>query len=340
MPARLLLCSLAILVSGVSLGFARSAASPSASLNGVVYSEATNQRIRHATVWFCDASGNRLQESISTDSGEFSFVGIPAGTFLLKVEAADYVPASVQVDVNFGTQHGVSIFLKPVEPSAKKPRGDSAISAHELSISESARALMDSGKQKLYGDKKPAEALRDFQTAVAKAPDYYEACYQIGMANLALQNSVEAEKNLQKAVELSDQTFADADFALATLLLARHDAMRGEPLLLRGLDLDPNSWSGFFQLGKLELYRNHLDAALVAAEKARTLAPEQALVYRLLSLIHMRQHNDSAAVADLDAYIRLDPDSPDGLTAKRIRADTQSRIDKAHGAPLAAANAH
>ena len=54
----------------------------------------------------------------------------------------------------------------------------------------------------------------------------------------------------------------------------------------------------------------------------------------------MRQHNDSAAVADLDAYIRLDPDSPEGLTAKKIRSDTQSRIDKAKAAPLAAANHH
>jgi Flp pilus assembly protein TadD len=313
-------------------------ATPSANLNGIVYSEATNQRILHAEVWLCDPGGNRLQESITTDSGEFSFVGIPAGDYQLKVQAPGFVSASVQVDVNFGTPHGVSVFLKPIKQSSKKVHGVTAISAHELSIPESARALMEAGKHKLYAEKKPAEALKDFQAAVAKAPNYYEAYYQMGMTNLALQNAAEAEASLQKAVELSGQDFADADLALATLWLTRHDSTRGEPLLLHGLELDPNSWSGFFQLGKLELYRNHLEAAVSAAEKAKALAPDQAPIYRLLSLIHLRQHNDSAVLADLDAYIQLDPNSPEGLTAKKIRLDTQLRIDKARTVPLAAAN--
>jgi tetratricopeptide (TPR) repeat protein len=334
--SRLQLLGLRPVVLGALLGLALPAAGAAATVSGVVYSETTNQRILHAAVWLCDGGGNRLQESITSDSGEFTFAGIPTGEFLIQVEAPNYISSSVEVEVNFGTQHGVSVFLRPVKASAKKAPGNPVISAHELAMPAPARALMESGKKKLYGERKPGEALKDFQAAASKAPDYYEAYYQIGMCHLALKNPSEAEHNLEKAVQLSEESFSDADLALATLWLGRHDALRGEPLLLRGLELDPNSWSGFFQLGKLELYRNHLDAALAAAVKARELAPEQALVYRLLSLIHLRQQDDPAVVADLDAYLRLDPDSAEGLTAKRIREDAQLRIEKARAAAPAA----
>jgi len=70
----------------------------------------------------------------------------------------------------------------------------------------------------------------------------------------------------------------------------------------------------------------HLDAALDAARHAEALAPQQPSVYHLLSLIHLRQKNYPAAIADLDAYIRLDPESPDGQTAKQIRADAQRKL--------------
>jgi tetratricopeptide (TPR) repeat protein len=116
-------------------------------------------------------------------------------------------------------------------------------------------------------------------------------------------------------------TYVDAVLALAVLLLGRHDSVDGEPLLRRGLELNPNSWVG---------YRMRLEAALDAAKTAESLAPQQPKVYRLLSLIHLRQKNYQAALADLDAYIRLDPDSPEGRTAKQIRADTQRQLETAH----------
>jgi hypothetical protein len=314
-------------LAALAAGLVPAAASPSANLAGVVYSEATNQRIPHASVWLCDDGGTRMTESVTTDNGEFAFPGLRAGAYILKITAPGYVPLEMNVDVNFGTEHGISIFLKPVGKSAKEQPADPSISAHELSMPAAARKLVDSGKKKLYAGNNANEALRDFQAAVAKAPGYYEAYYQIGMVCLSLQKPADAEKNLQTSVTLSNQTYPDAVLALAILLLGRHDSADGEPLLRRGLELNPNSWVGYYELGKLELYRMHLEPALEAAHTAQSLAPQQPKVYRLLSLIHLRQRNYQAALADLDAYIRLDPDSPEGLTAKQIRADTQRQLE-------------
>ncbi len=306
------------------------AANPSANLNGVVYSEATNQRIAHASVWLCDDGGNRLLESVTTENGEFSFPGLRAGAYILKITAPGFLPLELNVDVNFGTEHGISVFLKPAGKSAKGQSTDPSISAHELSMSAAARKLVDAGKKKLYAGNNAESALRDFEAAVAKAPDYYEAYYQMGMACLSLQKPGDAENNLRTSVALSKQSYPEAVLGLAILLLGRHDATEGEPLLRHGLELNPKSWVGFYELGKLELYRMRLEPALEAAKTSESLAPQQPKVYRLLSLIHLRQKNYQAALTDLDAYIRLDPDSPEGKTAKQIRADTQRQLETPH----------
>jgi len=324
---------LLLFLSASALCLALPARTLAATLYGNVYSESTNQGIMHAAVQLCDAGGTHLQDSVTDDSGKFVFAGIPTGGYILKVFSPGYLPSDTEVTLDFATGHGVTVFLRPAGGKSSHVAGAPAISEHELSMPAAARKSMDAGQKKLYAEKNPAGALLDFQAAVAKAPEYYEAFYQMGLTYLALQNPAEAEKSLQAAVTVSQEKFADADLALASLWLSRHDGARGEPLLLHGLDLKPDSWSGYFQLGKLELHRNHLDAALQAAKKAQSLAPEQAMTYRLLSLIHMRQKNDPATLADLDAYLRLDPDSPEAATAKKIRADIQQRQADAGTSP-------
>jgi Flp pilus assembly protein TadD len=318
------------LLSALFGGIVHAAANPSANLNGVVYSEATNQRVAHASVWLCDDGGNRLLESVTTENGEFSFPGLRAGAYILKITAPAFVPLEMNVDVNFGTEHGISVFLKTAGKSSKERPPDPSISAHELSMPAASRKLVDSGKKKLYAANNAEGALRDFEAAVSKAPDYYEAYYQMGMACLSLQEPAEAEKNLRTSVALSNQSYPETVLALAILLLGRHDSAEGEPLLRRSLELSPKSWVGYYELGKLELYRMRLESSLDAAKTAELLAPQQPKVYRLLSLIHLRQKNYQAALADLDTYIRLDPDSPEGKTAKQIRADTQRQLETSH----------
>ena len=296
-----------------------------AGIVGVVYSEGSNERVVHASVWLWTAGGVLMSEAVTTDRGEFAF-NVPDGAYILKIAADGFTPLEMDVTADFHSSKGIAIFLRPAGKSAGQAPADSVMSAHELSMPASARKLADSGKKKLYASQNPEAALHDFQLAVAKAPDYYEAYYQIGMAYLSLKNPAKAETNLQKSVDLSNQSYAEAMLVLAILQLGHHDSA-GEPLLRRCLELNPNSWVGQYELGKLELYRMHIDAALAAAAKAEALAPDQPKVYHLLSLVHLRQKNYKAAIADLDAYIRLDPDSPDSQTAKHIRADAERKID-------------
>lgn len=298
------------------------------SLSGTIYAEGTNAPIARAGVNLCDSGGSLLQQSSSNDDGEFSFQGLAPGRYLLKVQATGFEIETVHVDLSFTSQRGFTVLLKAISDGSAPASAVTSISAHELAMPEPARLLFAAGKKKFYMEKNAQGALQDFKSAAEKAPDFYEAYYLAGLASLSLQNTAAAETYFQKSVDLSGKQFADADIALATLLLQRGEIQQGEPLLRQGLALNPRSWQGQFALGEFEAGRGHLEPALAAAVQAATLAPAQPVVYRLLAVVHLRQKDYPALLADLDAYLRLDPDSAAGRRAKELRAQTEFNLAK------------
>jgi tetratricopeptide (TPR) repeat protein len=317
---------LAVLFSVAHPKLVRASDSPVVAVTGTIFSDANNARIANAAAALCDAGGAVLRESTADDSGQFSFQGLRPGRYILRVQANGFQSAELYLDLNAASQHGLFVTLKPMRNVDQLNSGGVTVSARELAIPEAARELLDSGKKKLYSEKNGEAALRDFQSAIKTSPSFYEAYYLAGMAYLSLQNSAEAEKHFRKSVDLSQKKYADADIALGSLLLQRGEEHPGEELLRQGLASNPHSWPGQFALGELELTRGHVEPALAAAEQAAELAPAQPVVYRLLAIIHLRQKNYSALVADLDAYLQLDPDSPAGLRAKELRARAEKQI--------------
>ena len=186
---------------------------------------------------------------------------------------------------------------------------------------------MESGKKKVYTDKSVQAGLADFQQAVAIAPAYYEAYYQIALAGLLLGQRDLAEKSFRKAIEVSGDTYGDANIGLGTALLDKRDFYEGEKTIRRGIELSPDSWLGHYELGRALLNQDRIEDAEKAALQARSLAPNAAVIYRLLSNVHLRQKNYPAVLNDIDAYLKLDPNSPAGIRAKQMREEVQQKIE-------------
>jgi Tfp pilus assembly protein PilF len=300
--------------------------------SGMVLAEGNNQRIEHVVVRLCDGGGNLLEQAITPESGEFSFRGLQRGHYILTFQANEYQSTDFQLDLSYTSDKGITIYMKPVRTKPLAVSPGSSVSVHELSIPEEARNLVKSGKKKLYVNKNAAAALQDFEQAVAKAPGYYEAFGEIAMAYLTMSKPDQAQENFRKSIELSHDTYGDSDVGLGTLLIEKGDIEAGEKAIRRGVELNPNSWMGFYELGKLDLNRAYLDPALKSAERAKSLAPNVPIIYRLLANIHMRQKDYTALIRDLDAYIKLDPDSPAGVRAAQMRDQVVQEVAK-HGQP-------
>jgi len=305
------------------------------SLTGTVFSEKSKRTINQAAVHLCDTGGNLLQQTITNDSGEFDFRQIKRSNYILTIDAPGYQPYTDHVELSYTSDRGISIYLIPIpgDPAASSPAGN--VSAHEMSMPQKARDLMASGEKKLYSDKNPQAALTDLQQAVSVAPAYYEAYYQIGMAYLTLGTKADAEKNFQKSVEVSNDKYGEPVIGLASFLIDTGDLAKSETMTRHGLELSPNSWFGHYQLGRILFTENKLADAEKSADQARSLAPNAAIIYRLLSNIHLTQKNYPALVQDLNAYIKLDPDSPAGVRAKEIRKQVQENVSKGKLTPAA-----
>jgi tetratricopeptide (TPR) repeat protein len=300
---------------------------------GNVYYGSDYNAAKNVTVNLYDGDRVFIESQTTSDDGQFRFGGLKRAAYTLTIQVQDYEPVSLNVDVSMSSDKGLAIYLKPI---IKKPASSPSrtVSVHELSMPSKARESMDSGIKHLYQEKNARAALAEFQQALSLAPTYYEAAYQVAMAELTLGNRSEAETSFRKAIELSDKKYPQALVGLGGVLLDRGDVADAEPPIRKGLQIEPSLWLGHYELGRALLLQKHFPDALSSAEQARTLAPTVPIVYRLLSNIHLAQKNYPALLTDLETYITLDPDSPAGLRAKQLRDQLQhQRLSPASATP-------
>jgi tetratricopeptide (TPR) repeat protein len=277
----------------------------------------------------------QLETQETSDTGDFRFSGLKRATYTIGINTSGYQPMTLNVDISQASDKSVAIYLKPILREQDSPKA-SSISTHELSMPTRALELMQSGKEKLYQANDAAGGLADFRQAISVAPGYYEAHYQAAMAYLTLGKGEEAEKSLRKSVEVSGDKYGEADVGLGTVMLDRGSFSDAEKIIRRGIQLNPNFWLGHYELGRALLNEKRISEAQTSAEHARLLAPSTPIVYRLLSNIHLEEKDYPALLQDIDAYLKLDPDSPAGIRAKQVREQVQQKIGSEHLAPTSA----
>src|ERR1700741_5268932 len=173
-------------------GCAQSAGN-SVNLTGTVYSQPENQRVPHASEYLCDDGGNVLEQTNSSDSGEFAFRGLRPGRYILKIRADGFDSAELHVDLSLGSERGLAVSLRAPQSSPQQFPAGSTISARELSIPQDARDLLTSGKRKLHVDKNQQSAPADFQPPSPKCPPITKLSTRPGW--LILPYSIRAKRN-------------------------------------------------------------------------------------------------------------------------------------------------
>jgi Flp pilus assembly protein TadD len=301
-------------------------------VTGTVFFTESNRPAENVSVVLRESGGVQRGHVVTDTGGRFSFGIVNRGSYDIVINLTGYEPSSTAVSVENGGGRGSIIYLQrsagdqSAKKSSEQSGGAGSVSAHELSMPKKARELVFSGKQKIFYGKDAQGGLADFQSAVAIAPDYYEAYYQIAMTYLELGKKEEAEANFRKSIELSKDKYGEPVIGMGTMLIDKGDNAGAEKMILQGLEMSPKFWLGYYELGRAYLAENRLADAKKAGEQARSLMPSAAIVYRLLANIHMREKDYEALLVDIDTYVKLDPDSPAGAHAKQMRAEVVHKI--------------
>lgn len=295
-------------------------------ISGNVYLEDTNHPAVNVLVQLQGSEGADRWDVATNESGGFTIYDLKSAQYALAIDVQGYQPVNVPVDLSFASTRGLQIILERTE-SGESAHHAAAVSTHELSMPKKARDLVDSGKTKLYDQHDGNGALADFKQAVTIAPDYYEAEYLAAMAYLSQGKRDEASGSFQKAVDMSGGKYGAGFVGLGTLAVDKKDYSQGEKLLKQGVALSPDFWLAHYELGRTLFLEGHIDQAQVSAEQARSLAPDTPIVYRLLANIHLKEKDYRSAEADIDAYVKLDPDSAAGRRAKQLRDVVAQKVD-------------
>ena len=318
----LVLCLPTVLLIFAPMARAQTSAfeSQSGEISGTVLLEADHRPAGGVIVNVKSLSGGPFASVLTDFSGRFEVRGLPPGTYEITADEPGFESARVTAQLN-AIAPGLVLYLRSPNPSPAS-RMRHMISVRELKIPGKALEAFKKGMQSLIRNDN-AGSLAHFTKATAAFPDYYEAYYHAGVAEMRLGHDDEAKQAFQKAIDLSGGRFAYAEFGLGALLCRRGENGEAETVIRKGLEADDSSPVGRFNLGVALLGLNRLDEAEKSAHEALLRDPGYAKAYLLLSDVHARKGNYRAQAEDLEAYLKLEPAGPTSDRARQVREAAQ-----------------
>jgi tetratricopeptide (TPR) repeat protein len=196
------------------------------------------------------------------------------------------------------------------------------VSVRALKIPEKARNAYSKGIER-FDQKDWAGSIGEFKKAIVAYADFYEAYYKMGLASLELQASGEAEAAFRKSVSLSDGRFAPALFGLGLTLGNERRFDDALDFIRAGLNLEPTSAPGNFTLAWVLFAAGRLAEAEECGKQAVRYDPKLGMAHLLLAQIYRQQNNPAAMVEELDAYLRIEPDSARSRSVRIARDQAQ-----------------
>ncbi len=184
-----------------------------------------------------DEVGSPLSTKKATTAGRFSFAGLSAGSFRLRVLPSGKNFLDQTKDIQFTQSVSgrnddvqfVEIYLRIDKRAANVVDQGSPEAVFVQDISDDARKLYRSAVERM--DKKDERGLADLESAIAVSPYYFDALSRLGKEYVI-------RKNYEKAY----------------------------PYLLRAIDLNARSYSSYYALGFAFYQLNQIPAAVKAAE--------------------------------------------------------------------------
>ncbi|HET8923369.1 MAG TPA: carboxypeptidase regulatory-like domain-containing protein [Candidatus Acidoferrum sp.] len=302
-----------LVVSVFFVGFTQSTAAqgdPFAKVQVRVYDRTSEEFLVQVHVQLIIFPDEIVSEEFTGSDGRVLFSGIsPVGAYTIRASRQGYEPGEADVDVRTGggMVYNVDIPLLPQKQERKGASGGN-IAAEDLRIPENARKEFERGRR-LLNEKKDADgSITAFQRAIQLYPGYADAYFLMGMAQMQIKAAPGAEASLHKAIALDAHRTAPY-YPLAMLLFGQRRLSEEHELLLQAQKQDAADWRWPFELARCEAQEGRWDAALQYGIEAGKNANAPTRVHLLLADIYANASRPREAVAELELFAKLDPQS-------------------------------
>jgi len=300
------------------------------SISGFVHlGESLQQGAAQSRIELRDARGLLIRQKVTDSDGRFVFEGLGNGNYTLVVQQSGYLEAREEVTVHEAPVPMVMLSLR-LDPNANpEPSLAGTISRQALAVPPKARSQYEKGVRELFEKRSSESSLSYFRKALELHPDYADAYYAMGIAQMNLKQTPEAEESLQKAIE-RDANHAPAHAALGAIYNLTRRPKPAQDALTKALSLNPASWQTNFEMAKACLALQDLTCAEEKARRAAELHSPLPAASLVLADVAVGRQNWSEAAQHLENFLKFEPNSPH---APKIRESMQKFRARAEGRP-------
>jgi tetratricopeptide (TPR) repeat protein len=262
--------------------------------------------------------GDRL--TITDDNGNFAFRGIPNGEYTVVIDKEkEYEPFRQTVDIRQFAgappqTYNLNIRLELKGGSETKP---GVLNAELANIPQNARATYQKALQNAQAGKYK-EAIDQLNQAIAEYPDFMLAYNELGVQYLAVGDLAKAEESLSAALKIKPNAFEPLmNYGITLVRLSRFS--EAIPQLRAALKQKEQSPVGHFYLGRALAYQKRYDDAIPELNLAVQLGGDQMKEsHRYLAAIYNEKGDKQHAIAELETYLKLAPNSQDAEHLRQV----------------------
>ena len=151
-----------------------------------------------------------------------------------------------------------------------------------------------------------AAAVDGFTAAIAQAPDDAVLYYRRGIARHQIGASVDARKDLDKAIDL-DTKFADAWYIIGNIEAGRGEADLAITAYAKAVEIQPEHAAAWYNRGNLLFNQSRIQQSIDCWTIAITLQPEMFRAYNNRAAAYDRIGRHAEAVQDFEKTLQLNP---------------------------------
>jgi tetratricopeptide (TPR) repeat protein len=294
-------------------------------ISGIVLLQADNRPAGEVLVNLKSDSAGISRRVLTDFAGRFEVRSLPLSTYEIIVEEPGYEPSRTSAQLT-GPSSELVLYLSPSKFSQTR-RNDGTVSVRELKIPSKARNEFQKGLHHLNKND-PAGSLTHFTKAFQVFPDYYEAYYHLGVAQVRLGQNDEAMQAFQMAIDSSGGRYVWAQLAMGHLLCQEGKPGDAEKIVRRALEGNEGPPEGYVILGSTLMQLNRQDEAERSIHEALLRNPNSADAYLVRSDLHGRRGDYRAQLHDLDAYLKLKPNGPASDRVRQAQEAVQRILAK------------
>jgi len=284
-------------------------------ISGTVLLEASKRPASQVAVSLRSRVAGIFRSVLTDLEGRFKVQNLPRGTYDIAIDEQGYEAAQTSAKLD-GPSSKLVLYLK--SKSGAIPQSSYTVSVRELKIPGKARNEYQKGLERL-GKNDPVGSLSHFTKATQEFPGYFEAYYNIGVADVTLGRMDEAMRAFQTSIDLSGGRYALAQFGYGYLLCQEGKASEAEKIIRKGLEVEDVAPQGYVILSEALVQLNRRDEAEKSAQEALLRNPRFAGTYLALADVAASKDDYRAEIADLDIYLRLQPRGPGTEQARQRR---------------------